>query len=55
MHEILYFLESHISYDYVSLDLETAGRLASFLKDFDADFYRAGQLSKVRCRSRYYS
>jgi glycosyltransferase involved in cell wall biosynthesis len=49
----LYFLESHISYDYVSLDLKTAGRLASFLKDFDADFYRAGQLSKVRWRSRY--
>lgn len=49
----LYFLESHISYDYVSLDLETAGRLASFLKDFDAHFYRAGQLSKVRWRSRY--
>ena len=49
----LYFLESHISYDYVSMDLETAGRLASFIKGFDADFYRAGQLSKVRWRSRY--
>lgn len=49
----LYFLEGHISYDYVSLDLETAGRLASFRKDFDADSYRTGQLSKVRWRSRY--
>lgn len=49
----LYFLESHIAYDYVNMDLETAGRLAAFVKGFDADFYRAGQLSKVRWRSRY--
>ncbi|MEP6819466.1 MAG: glycosyltransferase family 2 protein [bacterium] len=51
----LYFLESHISFDYVGLDLKTAGKLASFIKEFDADFYQARALGKVRWRSRYLS
>jgi glycosyltransferase involved in cell wall biosynthesis len=51
----LYFLESHVSYDYGALDLKTAGKLAAFIKHFDAGFYRVGNLSKVRWRSRYLS
>jgi glycosyltransferase involved in cell wall biosynthesis len=49
----LYFLESHVSFDYNGLDTKTAGRLASFVKEFDPEFYRAGQLAKVRWRSRF--
>lgn len=49
----LYFLESHIAHDYVGLDLKTANKLASFIKRFDADFYQAANLNKVRWRSKY--
>ncbi|HEY0376090.1 MAG TPA: glycosyltransferase family 2 protein [Pyrinomonadaceae bacterium] len=49
----LYFLESHVSYDYVGLDLKTAARLASFVKTFDPEFYRAGGFARVRWRTRF--
>lgn len=50
----LYFLQSHISYDYVGLDLKTAGKLAAFIRDFDRDFFQANPaLSKVLWRSKY--
>jgi hypothetical protein len=48
----LYFLESHVSFDYVGLDIKTAGKLASFVRKFDPEFYNASELSKVRWRSK---
>lgn len=48
----LYFLESHVSFDYNGLDLKTAGRIASFVRGYDPEFYRAGEWAKVRWRSK---
>ncbi len=48
----VYFMESHVSFDYFGLDVKTAGKLASFIKDFDPEFYNASELHKVRWRSK---